>query len=70
MLAGSLPSRRIIRQALRSAVCLLGYGSPAIFKWIKKGGIGSMSLFIQRIGDIISVAAAKISVSAPHANRA
>ena len=29
-----------------------------------------MSLFIQRIGDIISVAAAKISVSAPHANRA
>ena len=35
MLAGSLRSRRIIRQVLRQ----LGYGSSAIFKWIKKNTI-------------------------------
>ena len=53
MLAGSLRSLRIIRQVLRQ----LGYDSPAIFKWIKKKqdyfrGIGSVSLFIQRIGSL------------------
>ena len=74
MLAGSLRSRRIIRQVLRQ----LGYDSPAIFKWIKKTRlfpgyrqrVALYAAYRQRVGDVSSVAAAKISVSARHAERA
>ena len=43
-----------------SASCLLGYGSPAIIKWIIKKndyflGIGRVSLFIQRIGSVSAI---------------
>ena len=63
MLAGSLRSRGIIRQALRQRLVFAGIRQPRIFqKIISRISAACRSLF--------SVAAAKLSVSARHAKRA
>ena len=57
MLARCLRIRRIISPALVQRLVFAGYSSPAIFKLIEKNNdylqvIGSVSLFVQRIGSV------------------
>ena len=60
MLARCLRIRRIISPALDQRLVFAGYSRPAIFKLIEKNndylqGIGSVSLFVQRIGSVSAI---------------
>ena len=74
LLAGSLRSRRIIRQYCVS----WDTAAPQFSNGLKKTRlfpgyrqrVALYSAYRQRVGDVSSVAAAKISVSARHAERA
>ena len=71
MLAHCLRSWRIISPAFGQHLVFAGYSSPSILKLIKRERIflgyrqrvALYSAYRQRVGDISSVAAAKLSVS-------
>ena len=75
MLAGSLRSRGIIRQASRQHLVFAGIRHPYFSNGLRLfpeylQRVALYSAYRQRVGDTSSVAAAKLSVSAPHAKRA
>ena len=75
MLAGSLRSRGIIRQASRQHLVFAGIRQPYFSNGLRlfleyRQRVALYSAYRQRVGDTSSVAAAKVSVSARHAKRA
>ena len=55
MLAGSLRSRGIIRQALRQRLVFAGIRQPRVFQKDYFQSIDSVSLFIQHIGSVSEI---------------